>query len=280
MTYTILDSGNFRKLEKVGPHILDRPALNAFWPESLPRKEWEKAEGKYERNSSGGGRWFWHKNQPLRKWKIEWGGLQLLVKPTNFGHLGFFAEQAENWEWLRNTVKSMNFKPKTLSLFAYSGGSSLAMAQAGAKVCHSDAAKGMTDWGKANLKLNPDIPEDIRWITDDVLKFTAREVRRNNKYNGIVLDPPTFGRGPKGELWKIEEHLNILLENCVALIDRNNPHFILLSCHSPGFSPFALKRLIKCFFGNVDSEIGEMKIKEAKGEPLPAGVYARFMKND
>jgi len=274
--YQLIDSGDRKKLEQVGDYVLIRPALNAAWRPRLTEREWERADGVFERDSSGGGRWTWRNGGVPSAWTAEWGGFKLLVKPTNFGHLGFFAEQYQTWDWLRQTVKGLSGPVKTLNLFAYSGIASMAMAEAGAEVTHLDAAKGMNDWGKENQKLNPQVPDRIRWIADDVFKFVAREQRRGNKYQGIVLDPPSFGRGPKGELWKIEDSAIPLLESCKTLLDATRPHFVALSCHSPGFSPIVLERLLECVFGAGTAESGEMTVPDRDGKLLPAGMFARF----
>jgi len=274
--YQLIDSGDRKKLELVGDYLLVRPALNAAWRPRLPQSEWDKAAGVFERDSSGGGKWTWHGRGVPASWHAEWGGFKLLIKPTNFGHLGFFAEQHRTWDWLRQTVKALPKPAKTLNLFAYSGIASMAMAEAGAEVTHLDAAKGMNDWGRENQQMNPQVPDRIRWIADDVFQFVAREQRRGNKYQGIVLDPPSFGRGPKGQLWKIEDDAIPLLESCRALLDMSGPHFVALSCHSPGFSPIVLERLLECVFGAGETESGEMTVPDVDGKLLPAGIFARF----
>lgn len=277
MDYILLDTGNGKKLEQVGQYRLVRQALNAFWKPSLPDPEWADADGIFERNSSGGGKWTWKKGKEPLPWSIQWGGLKMLIKPTNFGHLGFFAEQHENWEWLKKRISKMPGNVSALNMFAYSGGSSLAMAMAGAEVCHLDAAKGMNEWAKENLELNSQIPPKIRWITDDVTKFLQREIRRERKYNGIVLDPPSFGRGPQGQVWKIEESIIPLLELCSEIIDNKKPFFVLLSSHSQGFTPLALERVLLHVFGKGRVESGEMTVLEQNGNPFPAGTFARFV---
>ena len=283
--YRLLDSGNLKKLEQVGPYRLIRPALNAFWKPSLDHDQWEQAAGTFERNSSGGGRWTWHEKIPDR-WKADFGGFSLEVKPTNFGHLGFFAEQYQNWDWIRKTVKDFSASGvedvQVLNLFAYSGVGSMAAAEAGASVCHLDAARGMIEWGRGNQKVNDSVPDKIRWIADDVKKFTARELRRDRRYNGVVLDPPSFGRGSKGEVWKIEEDLQGLLKNCRDLMVPDEPGFMILSCHSPGFSPMVLERLLKDLHdGRGRTECGEMTIPESEeGRLLTAGCFARIIINE
>ena len=245
-----------------------------FGPLPYLAQSGDKAIGTFKRNSSGGGDWQWQQPPPPQ-WKINYGNLSLLIKPTAFGHLGFFPEQLDNWEWLYKTV-SKTPKIQTLNLFAYSGGSTLAMAKGGANVCHVDAAKGMVDWAKDNLSNNSQISPNIRWIVDDVSKFINRELRRDKIYQGIVLDPPSFGRGPKGEVWKIEQNLIPLLKNLRSLMG-NNPNFFLLSMHSQGFSPNSLERILLSIFNNSGTICcGEMTIPEQSGKKLSAGIFARW----
>ncbi len=272
--YKLLDSGLERKLEQAGPVRLIRPALNAFWQPAMPEKEWDRADAVFVRETSGGV-WKWKNGRPPENWTVSWGGVNLFVKPTNFGHLGFFAEQAPNWTRLRKCVGAMK-NPRTLNLFAYSGGATLAMAQAGADVTHLDASKGIIDWARKNQELNPETKDHIRWICDDAMKFVAREQRRNSKYNGIVLDPPSFGRGAQGQVWKIEHGLAKLLQDCRSILDLNNPFFILLSCHSQGFSAVSLARCLAEVFPGYEKNVasGEMLIPESTGNSLPAGLYA------
>ena len=279
MRYKLLDSGHRQKLEQVGKYRLVRPAMNAFWAPKLSETEWNKADGIFTRNSSGGGNWQWNKKLPP-SWQVEWSGFNLKIKPTDFGHIGFFAEQHHNWQWLQETITAMPQLVKTINLFAYSGVASMAMATAGANVCHVDAAKGMNDWGKENMLLNPTIPQKIRWIADDAVKFIEREIRRQNSYNGIVLDPPSFGRGAKGQIWKIEKSINHLLNLCSKLLEPGKPFFVMLSGHTPGFSPIALERLIEQHFGKGTINSGEMTIPDNNDSMLPAGNFARMLSND
>ena len=279
-SYRLLDSGNCKKLEQVGSCRIIRPALNAFWQPALPASEWAKADAEFKREAGGGGGlWNWKGKKPPEEWAVTWGGIPLLIKPTHFGHLGFFAEQAVNWDWLRNCIGKMGGHARTLNLFAYSGGATLAMAQAGADTCHLDASAGIIEWAKRNQALGPELPGRIRWICDDAMKFVAREQRRNSRYNGIVLDPPSFGRGSQGQVWKIEEGIRSMLENCRAILDTDRPWFILLSCHSQGFSPISLGRCLAEVFPDAADllEAGEMVIPEADSRRLlPAGMYARI----
>ena len=268
MRYELLDSGNFMKLEQAGPYRLARPALNAAWAPTLEKSKWDEADAVFTRDSSGSGKWSFKTPLPP-EWTAEYGGLEMLIKPTNFGHLGFFAEQFANWERFQKFGGKCR---EALNLFAYSGLGSLALAKGGAKVCHLDAARGMVEWGKANLALNPDIPPKIRWIVDDVNKFVRREVRRQAKYDLIALDPPSFGRGSSGQLWKIEDDLPKLLECCRDLRDPERPFELVLSCHSPGFSCLVLERIVEQIFGRGEFESGEMFIPESTGRKLPAGI--------
>jgi 23S rRNA (cytosine1962-C5)-methyltransferase len=276
MKYQLLDTGNCQKLEQIGKYRLIRPALNAFWKPALEQSEWNKAHGTFTRDSSGGGSWDWKQKLP-ESWIAEWGGFNLNVKATNFGHLGFFAEQHDNWDWFRKVIPQIKGEVSTLNLFAYSGVGSMAMAEAGAKVTHLDAARGMNEWGRENQNINEKVPDSIRWIADDVQKFIAREVRRGNKYNGIALDPPTFGRGSKGQVWKIEQNLVDLLKSCRELMDDSKDFFIVLSCHSPGYSPMVLERMLVDIFGKGETSSVEMTIPESTGRLLPAGNSARLL---
>ncbi len=276
--YRLLDSGRLSKLEQVGPWRLIRPALNAFWAPSLPAAEWAAADGIFHRNSTGGGHWEWRRPAP-EAWTVAWGGFRLLVKPTGFGHLGFFAEQFRNWRFFEELLREFGPGTPALNLFAYSGVGSMAMARGGAAVCHLDAARGMVEWGRQNQTMNADVPDRIRWIVDDVMKFCRREVRRGNRYQLIALDPPTFGRGSSGQVWKIETDLPALLQLCRELIDPARPYCVELSCHSPGFTPLVLERLLRQVFGGAgELSSCEMSIPEAGGRELPAGISTRLLR--
>lgn len=277
MKYELLDSGNLSKLEQVGPYRLIRPALNAFWRPSLAAGEWEAADAVFQRDSSGGGKWEWRRKLP-ESWWVEWGNFQLLAKPTGFGHLGFFCEQFRNWAFFEEWLKKQSGETNALNLFAYSGVGSMAMARGGARVCHLDASKGMVDWGRGNQERNADVPNSIRWIVDDVMKFCRREVRRGSKYQLIALDPPSFGRGSSGQVWKIEDDLPTLLELCRELIDLDRPYCVELSCHSPGFTPLVMERLLRQVFGKHGEITScEMSIPESTGRELPAGISTRLL---
>jgi 23S rRNA (cytosine1962-C5)-methyltransferase len=280
-TYALLDSGGGRKLERVGEILMDRQAPAAFWAPRLPAAEWAKVRAFHHRSETGGGSW--ENRGPLPDaWEIDYGGLRLKIKPTSFGHLGVFAEQADQWAWLRTAAAPLpesEAPPQVLNLFAYTGGSTLAAAQGGAAVCHVDAAKGVVDWARENAALNGLAERPIRWIVDDVGEFLAREKRRGRRYDGVILDPPTFGRGARGQVWKIEESVGALLDDVRAvLVDR--PRFVLFSCHSPGFTPLVLRNLLAERFDLAGRTVdcGEMSVPEAGGfRRLPAGAFARFV---
>ncbi len=277
--YTLIDSGNGRKLEQVGPHLLNRQAPQAFWTPSLPNSRWQEAVGTHVRKKSGGGYWDWREGEP-HEWTVDHGGQELLARPTPFGHLGLFAEQASQWEWIRGTLGANLERPlNLLNLFAYTGGSTLAAASAGANVTHVDAAKGVVDWGRRNQELNGLQESPIRWIVDDCQRFLEREVKRGRSYDGVILDPPTFGRGKKGEVWKIEAQLVPLLESCNRLVGQS-PALILISAHTPGFGGLSLQRLVDSLMSTKDLECeqGEMAIRETNGTTLPSGAFARWRK--
>lgn len=279
--YKLLDSGDLYKLEQVGPYVLQRPAAQAIWPPNLPKATWRSADATYERNQSGSGKWTWH-NKVKREFDIVYDKLSMRVKLTNFGHLGLFPEQAHNWEWLRTLIRARLTATNgrnlhVLNLFAYTGGSTLAASQAGAHVVHVDAAKGVVDWARHNAASSAMQERPIRWLVDDALKIVKREARRNNRYQGIILDPPTFGRGPKGEVFKIEENLMPLLDACREIL-APDALFVLYSCHTPGFTPLVLQNQLASFLDGRPGRIeaGEMVVLDQQARPLPSGTYARW----
>ncbi len=280
LEYRLLDSGRFRKLEQAGPYRLIRPALNACWEPRLPEREWQRCDAEFVRDSSGHGKWRTVAGRALpESWELTWGGFILHIKPTSFGHLGFFAEQYRNWEFFAQIIPTLGKEVKTLNLFAYSGIGSMAMARAGAQVAHLDAARGMIDWGRLNQSLNSDVPDRIRWIVDDVNKFCRRELRRGSRYRGIALDPPSFGRGSAGQLWKIDDQIIELLDMCKQLLEPSGEVFVTLSCHSPGFTPLGLERLLESVLGDRSTiESREMTVPESTGRILPAGITATWIR--
>ncbi len=280
MDYRLIDSGDRNKLEQVGPYTLIRPSPQAIWSPRQP-KLWLAADAIYERSSKGGGDWKWRR-EVKREFDILFGDLAMRVRLTDFGHLGLFAEQADHWQWIRDTIRARLQKTPSnlnvLNLFAYTGGSTLAASQAGAHVVHLDAAKGVVDWARENAELSHLQSRPIRWIVDDAIKFVEREVRRGNKYHGIILDPPSFGRGPKGQVFKIENELPTLMEGCRELLAKN-ALFMLYSGHTPGFTPLVMQNqldeVVHNLPGTVDS--GEMVIHDEQGRYLPSGTFARWV---
>ena len=266
--YRFLDSGNGRKLEQFGEYILDRPCSTAVWKKSTPDL-WE-SDALFERE---GGKLWKKKPHVPTAWNIEIEGICFRIAPTDFGHLGIFPEQRPFWKWIRERVRTKK-AVRVLNLFAYSGGSTMAAAQGGAHVVHLDASKGMVSWAKENALLNNLEKAPIRWIVDDAQKFLQREVRRKSRYDAIILDPPTFGRGNKGELFKIEEHIVPLLERCRDLLS-DTPLFVLFSCHTPGFSPIVMHNLMKQTFGGGSIDCGEMVVA-GEALPIPSGTFARL----
>ena len=274
--YYLLDSGRESKLERVGPYLLVRPSPQAVWSPSLPEKEWLDADAVYIRSSTGGGNWSFNRRLPER-WEIEFRGLKFIIKPTGFGHLGLFPEHGDSWDWIEERIRRVKGPVNLLNMFAYTGGATMAGARAGACVCHLDASKGVVDWARENAALSGLSDRPIRWIVDDVLKFVQKEIRRGKSYDAIILDPPSFGRGANGEIWKIEDDLPNLLLDCRKLLS-DKPLFVLLSCHSPGFTPLVLQNLLAELMKGKRGVLsnGEMVIQESSGRLLPSGAYARW----
>lgn len=273
-TYQLLDCGDFKKLEQVGPYRLIRPSPAAVWSTSLPQNEWEKAHSTFYRDSTGNGEWRNSQDLPT-EWTLKLAEIKFIIRPTQFGHLGVFLEQEKNWGRLYELAKPQGAEDlPILNLFAYTGGSTLAAARAGASVVHLDASKTSVGWARENARQNQLEEAPIRWITDDVTKFVEREVRRGNQYRGIILDPPSYGQGPKKQAWKIEKHLISLLRNCKKIL-RPQQSFVIFTCHSPGYTPQALENLLVQMLGTkseVQSE--EMVISSSTGQPLPSGAGA------
>ncbi len=279
--YRLLDSGHGRKLEQVGAYLVERQAATAWWKPRLPRERWAEAHLVHHRSERGGGHWERRRSAP-EQWLIEHGGLTLIAKATPFGHLGLFAEQAGQWDWLARALRDARSnetarRPRVLNLFAYTGGATIACARAGAVVTHVDAARGVVDWAHKNAEANRLAPDSVQWIVDDALAFAAREVRRARVYDVVILDPPTYGRGSKKETWKIEEQLPELLGQVARLLSAE-PIAVLLSAHTPGFGPIALQNLLDealCDRPGAVREQGEMTVADSTGRSLPSGTYAR-----
>ena len=274
--YVLLDSGDGEKLERYGDVVVARPDPQALWKKRLPESDWKKADAYFKR-ASNDANWSTRRELPER-WPVEIGGLKLWIKLSAFKHTGVFPEQAPNWEWVREKIGQRHEPAKILNLFGYTGGASLAAAQAGAEVVHVDGSKVAIGWARDNAKLSGLDNKPIRWILDDARAFVKREIKRGNTYEGIIMDPPAFGHGAKGELWKIEEHFLELLDVCKQLLS-NKPLFFIINGYASGYSAVAYQNslgdLLKDFGGGI--EIGELTIAEKGSERLlPAGIFARW----
>ena len=273
--YELVDSGQGRKLERFGDVTLARPCSQALWRPAKPASEWARADASFDREE--GNRWHGRSNLPKR-WSIETAGIRFKLGGTDFGHLGIFPEQRAQWRWIRETVAAATSAGRSVSalnLFAYSGGSTIAAAQGGAEACHLDASKGMVEWARENAAVNGLEGHPIRWIVDDAHKFMRRELRRGRRYDAIILDPPTFGRGAGGEMYKIERDLGETLSLVCELLSEK-PLFVLFSSHTPGLSPVAASNIMRQIFPSARIDAGEMLL-EGKGVPCPSGVYCRVV---
>ena len=279
--YELLDSGAGRKLERFGSVTLSRPCAQAVWTPRLEPREWERrATAAFDREEGNQ----WHNRGALPDtWTIMIDGLSFRLSGTNFGHLGIFPEQRAQWAWIRSLLAATGPQPgagpvSVLNLFAYSGGATLAAAHAGAEVCHLDASKGMVQWARENAEINGLAGRPIRWIVDDTHKFLAREIKRGRRYDAVILDPPTFGRGQNDEIYKIERHLPETLALCRQVLSER-PRFMLLSAHTPGFSPVVLANVLTQAIDGLGGGIasGEMLLTGARDVlPLPSGAFARW----
>ncbi|MCI8540576.1 MAG: SAM-dependent methyltransferase [Erysipelotrichaceae bacterium] len=280
--YECLDIGNKEKLERWGNIVLRRPEPQAIWPIQGEDPLWRHPHAHYHRAKSGGGAWEYHKQFP-QSWTIRYKDLCFKVSPTGFKHTGLFPEQAANWDFLREQISQCDEKVRILNLFAYTGGATMACAKAGAdEVVHVDASKGMVQWAKENMALSNLSDHKIRFIVDDVFKFVAREKRRGRTYHGIIMDPPSYGRGPNKEVWKIEEQLYDFILACLDILDEH-PLFFLVNSYSTGFSPTLLKQLLQLSIGKKYPqgvmEAGENSLPITRSESLlPCGIYGRWVR--
>ena len=276
--YILLDAGDKEKLENWKGIILRRPDPMAIWPKSK-LELWDNVDGYYHRSNKGGGSWQFNRKLP-ESWTVNYRDLTFKVSPTNFKHTGLFPEQASNWDFIYKQISGKK-DIKVLNLFGYTGAASMVASYAGAKeVVHVDASKGINEWAKENMKLCKLQDHTIRFIADDALKFTAREIRRGRKYDGIIMDPPSYGRGPDNELFKFEDKINPLIENCLELLS-DNPLFFIINTYTTGYSPVAMQNTLKRHLelkgiqGNIEvDEIG-IKIKDSE-YTLPCGQTSRF----
>jgi 23S rRNA (cytosine1962-C5)-methyltransferase len=281
--YELIDCGNFLKLERFGNVITIRPEPQAVWDPGMNMNEWEKrAHVKFVPRSSSSGDWKKLKNAP-DQWNISYqigdtpsSKITLRLGLTSFKHVGIFPEQAVNWSYIYNTLKAMKTpQPRFLNLFAYTGGASLAGKAAGADTTHLDSIKQVVTWAKENMELSGQ--NNIRWVVEDALKYAKREVKRGNKYNGIILDPPAYGHGPDGEKWKLEDNINEMMKNVLQLLDAEE-HFLILNAYSLGFSSLILENMVKQNFKAQNLEIGELYLEDSFKKKLPLGAFARFKK--
>jgi len=274
--YELIDTSGGERLERWDNIILIRPDPQIIW--NTPRKNplWREAHARYQRSNTGGGRWQEYQKVPSM-WKIRYGELTFQLKTMGFKHTGIFPEQAVNWDFAMKKIRAAGRPIKVLNLFGYTGAASLACAKAGAQVCHVDASKGMVAWAKENAAASGLADRPVRWLVDDCMKFVQREQRRGNHYEGIIMDPPSYGRGPGGEVWKLEEQLYALVEMCIPIMSEN-PLFFLLNSYTTGLSPAVMEYLLgvllqKRFGGKVSSgEIG-LPVTES-GLVLPCGSTA------
>jgi 23S rRNA (cytosine1962-C5)-methyltransferase len=279
--YELIDAGNGEKLERFGKYVLIRPEPQALWSPDLPEAEWKKlADARFVQEGSASGDWERNPKNPMPdQWVMGYnhGGMKLRFRLglTKFKHVGIFPEQAVNWDFVYARCKAMQ-APKVLNLFAYTGGASLAAKAAGADVIHCDAIKQVVNWAAANMELSK--LDGIRWLVEDAFKFVIREAKRGNKYDGIVLDPPAWGHGPKGEKWKLEEQINELMGLIAKILAPQNS-FLVLNAYSLGYSSLILENLGRSHFSDVAAEnlqVGELCLTERSGRKLPAGVFMRF----
>lgn len=287
--YEILDMANDEKLERWNNIYLVRPDPQIIWNDKQYPEKWKQANARYNRSSTGGGHWDYKKRLP-DSWQIKYKNLTFNIKPMGFKHTGIFPEQAVNWDWMmdkiQNEIKTTNREIKVLNLFAYTGGATVACLYAGASVCHVDSSKGMVAWAKENVVSSRLQERPVRYIVDDVVKFVQREIRRGNKYDAIIMDPPSYGRGTNGEVWKFEENLPMLIEICMQVLS-DNPLFFLINSYTTGTSSMVLENLLKMnmrkkYGKRADDGIfenGEVGLPMTDSDfILPCGIYSKWVK--
>jgi len=280
--YELLDCGDFEKLERFGNLVLSRPEPQAVWKKVLSPQEWKKKTHiVFKGRSATTGEWIkTDKNIPER-WNVNYKNdeisINLRLGLTSFKHVGVFPEQAVNWDYISSSIKRFKTpSPKVLNLFAYTGAASLVAKAAGADTTHVDSIKQVVNWANENQELSN--LKDVRWVVEDALKFVKRELKRGKKYNGIILDPPAFGHGPNGEKWKLEDHIQEMMQDVVQLLDEKE-HFLILNTYSLGFSSVIVENLIKTSFPQVKNlETGELYLQATSGVKLPLGVFGKFNK--
>lgn len=274
--YEVLDTGDGEKLERWRDIILRRPDPQAIWPKQRPEM-WNRADAHYHRSAKGGGEWEFFKKLPER-WTVKYGELEFYVRPTGFKHTGLFPEQAVNWDWMARLIRAANRPIRVLNLFGYTGGATCACAAAGAQVTHVDAAKGMVQWAGENRKLSRIDESSVRWIVDDALKFVQREERRGKTYQGILMDPPSYGRGPGGEVWKLENELYGLVSACEKVL-AEDALFVLINSYTTGLQPAVLNNMLRMTVGRRHEgrvAADEIVLPVTAGGVLPCGASGRW----
>lgn len=285
--YEVLDTSAGEKLERWGDYILVRPDPQVIWNTPHKVREWKQKNGHYHRSNKGGGQWEFF-NLP-EQWEISYGNLKFHLKPFHFKHTGLFPEQAVNWEWSGNLIREAKKQNpgkeiKVLNLFAYTGGATVACADAGAAVTHVDASKGMVTWAKENAAASGLANAPIRYLVDDCVKFVEREIRRGNHYDAIIMDPPSYGRGPKGEIWKIEEKIFPLVQLCTKVL-ADKPLFFLINSYTTGLQPAVLSYMLNLelksrFGGTVEADEIGLPVRGKQGLVLPCGASGRWSRKE
>lgn len=276
--YEIIDMANGEKLERWKDIILVRPDPQILWKEKSFPKKWNEANARYNRSNTGGGSWQYKKKVPS-SWQVKYKNLTFNIKPMGFKHTGLFPEQAANWDWMIEKIKNAKREIKVLNLFAYTGGATVACAYAGAEVCHVDSSKGMVTWAKENIASSGLQNKPVRYIVDDVVKFVNREIRRGNKYDAIIMDPPSYGRGANGEVWKFEESICDLVELCSNVLSEK-PLFFLINSYTTGISSTVLENILnlnitKKYGGKIEN--GEIGLPMTNSKLiLPCGIFGRW----
>ena len=280
--YELIDCGDFEKLERFGNVVLIRPEPQAVWGKALSESEWQRMHHiKFKGRSATAGEWIKKNVKTPDRWHVEYQNDDVAIKfrlaLTSFKHVGIFPEQAVNWDYVSENVKRFKTpEPKVLNLFAYTGGASLIATAAGAETTHVDSIKQVVTWANENQELSG--LKDIRWMVEDALKFVKRELKRGKKYNGIILDPPAYGHGPNGEKWKLEDHINEMMQEVVKLLDPDE-HFLILNTYSLGFSSVIVENLIKSAYPQAQNlQTGELYLQATAGPKLPLGVFGKFWK--
>lgn len=278
--YEILDMANGEKLERWKNVILVRPDPQIIWKDKSFKEKWNKVNAKYIRSNTGGGRWEYNKEVPA-SWQIKYKNLTFNIKPMGFKHTGLFPEQAVNWDWMMEKIKNAKRDIKVLNLFAYTGGATVACLSAGASVCHVDSSKGMVSWAKENVISSGLQDRKVRYIIDDVVKFVNREIRRGNKYDAIIMDPPSYGRGANGEVWQFEENIYNLVNLCTKVLS-DDPLFFLINSYTTGISSTVLENILRI---NIDEKYkgifsnGEIGLPMTNSKLiLPCGIYGKWEK--